>query len=190
MNRIFNAYILLSTIIFLTPALSFNLYANPATSKLTCPAMKTAEEAVEFFVQADMVGARLTADTVAKLKKCVSFDDENAWDVFQVVSSYELKECSGIKTKDTSCVEIKYGTYGNLYSSQPFNKNKELQFVTQKLYLTKTGEAWSIKGLREVPPMLNKEGAVSYLQMNEDKQNTKEKNEWLRSAALDIESLK
>ncbi len=190
MKNIFNAYLLKATLVILTPSLSVSLWAQPKGTETKCPELKTAEEAFNFFVQADQVGARLTSDTVAKLKNCISFDDENAWDLFQVVSSYELKECSGKKVLNKTCLEIKYGTYGELFSSKPFSKNQELKFKTQKVELVKEGDKWMISGLREIPPMLSKEGAISYLQTSYDKENAQEQNEWLKSAGLAIENLK
>lgn len=190
MNRNFNACLLYIGIAILTAGSSAKLFASQKAEINKCPELKTEEEAVEFFVQADMVGARLTSDTVAKLKSCISFDDVSAWDVFQVVSSYEISECAGKKTLNKKCFEIKYGTYGKLFSAQPFSKNKEIEFITQRVEVVKNGNSWTLNGTQELLPLLSKNGAVDYLQTHQGKENAKEHNNWLKSAALDIENLK
>ncbi len=190
MKKSFNAYLLYLAIAILTIGTNNSLNASPKGEIEKCPNLKTAEEVVEFFIQADSVGARLTSNTKAKLKSCISFDDVNAWDAFQVISSYEINECPEKKKQDKKCFEIKYGQYGKLFSSKPFSKNKEVEFVVQRVEVVKNGSAWSLNGTGDIFPMLSKNGAVDYLQEFQGKENTKEQNNWLKAAALDIESLK
>jgi len=186
MKKFFNHNFLSLRVIILAFVLILPAYSN---EKVVCPELKTAEEALGFFLEADKVGARLTSGTALNLKQCITFNDENAWDEFQVISSYELKDCKEGKSKNIHCFEVKYAVQGKLAVSLPFEKNKELAFVTHKLELTKLNDKWSIKGLDGILPMLSRDGAVLYLNSFQDKKNSKSHNEWMKTAALSIETM-
>jgi hypothetical protein len=166
--------------------------AKNTPAVLNCPPLEEPLDAVEFYMEGETRGLRLSGENMEIVSACIETDTFEGWDYMKIIDkdySFDLcpeKEKSKVKIKKNEhCVLIKYSEIGELDASQKLIKHAKPIEKTLELRLKKLkDDKWEIKGLLGVPPMLHKSGLVTFLRQraNEDLEN-----EWMSNVANKIE---